>query len=116
MLFLDYANDKNLTEAEKDIIQFLIEKKLAGKTLSIRAAANDLFVSTATIIRLCKKLGFSGYSEFIYNLNLKVTKMLDQEVEYVDSIHQPLIEAVSSFKRNYKQTIDSLDETTIELR
>lgn len=115
MLFLDYANDKNLTEAEKEITYFLIQKKLAGETLSIRAAANDLFVSTATIIRLCKKLGFSGYSEFIYNLNLKVTKMLDQEVEYVDSIHQPLIDAVSSFKQNYKQTIDSLDETSIEL-
>lgn len=104
MLFLDYANDKNLTESEKDIIHFLIQKKLAGETLSIRAAANDLFVSTATIIRLCKKLGFSGYSEFIYNLNLKVTKMLNQEVEYVDSIHQPLVESVVSFKQTKLST------------
>lgn len=114
MVFFDYINDKNLTSAEQDILLFLIKKKMERETLSIRAAANKLFVSTTTIIRLCKKLGFSGYSEFAYHLNLKVTKMLDQDIELVEDIHQPLTEAVQLFKQHFAQTFEGLHEKSIE--
>ena len=113
-LYFDYANEKHLTEAEKDILLFLIRKKLENETLSIRAAALELFVSTTTIIRLCKKLGFSGYSEFIYHLNLKASKLVDNDAEYIEDIHQPLIETVNVFKQHFEQTFDSLNEKSIE--
>ncbi|SDM89292.1 hypothetical protein [Bacillus sp. OK048] len=45
-VFLDYINDKDLNQSEKDILSFLIEKKFENQSLSIRKAADDLFVST----------------------------------------------------------------------
>ncbi|MDE5053222.1 MurR/RpiR family transcriptional regulator [Niallia taxi] len=113
-LFFDYSSERHLTNTEKEILLFLIRKKLENQTLSIRLAANELFVSTTTIIRLCKKLGFSGYSEFIYHLNLKASKLVEDDAEYIDEIHQPLIEAVETFKQHFEQTFDSLNEQSIE--
>lgn len=58
-IFLDYIHDKDLNQSEKDILFYLIQKKFENQQLSIRKAADDLFVSTTSIIRVCKKLGFS---------------------------------------------------------
>ncbi|MDT3425346.1 DNA-binding MurR/RpiR family transcriptional regulator [Paenibacillus forsythiae] len=113
IVYQDYANERNLNQAESDILHFLIDKKFDGQHLSIRSAANDLFVSTTTIIRLCKKLGFSGYSEFVYNLNLKVSKMLAGNVQSVEDIHQSLAESILTFRRNFDQTFDSLNQSAI---
>lgn len=35
--------------------------------ITVRELAQATFVSTATIMRLCQKLGFSGFSEFIWH-------------------------------------------------
>lgn len=113
IVLLDYTNDRNLTDAEKEILLFLIQKKFDEETLSIRNAANELYVSTTTIIRLCKKLGFTGYSEFIYHLNLKVAKMIDRDVPLVEGIHEPLTDALQSFNQHFEQTFSSIDETMI---
>ena len=93
--FLDYIHDKDLNQSEKDILSFIIQKRFEDQPLSLRKAADDLFVSTTSIIRVCKKLGFSGYSEFIYNLGLKVTQMavlkLSQLLKFIDPTRRPLM-------------------------
>lgn len=53
---------------------------------SIRKLANDIHVSTATIVRFCKKLGCEGFMELKYKLKESIT-----EGEYKNQI------AVSSF-------------------
>jgi DNA-binding MurR/RpiR family transcriptional regulator len=113
-IFLDYSNDRELSEAEKDILHFLIQKKFENEQLSIRKAADELFVSTTSIIRLCKKLGFSGYSEFIYNLSLKVKQMLDPDTERIAEIHQPMEAAMSEFIDHFHTTFKSIDEKSIQ--
>ncbi|MBU5214229.1 MurR/RpiR family transcriptional regulator [Heyndrickxia oleronia] len=113
-IFLDYVNDKELNQSERDILAFLIEKRFVGGPLSIRKAADELFVSTTSIIRLCKKLGFSGYSEFIYHLGLKVSNLPEHMSESVVGIHQPLEDKVSEFIQHYHLTFHSIDETHIQ--
>ncbi|HZG71406.1 MAG TPA: MurR/RpiR family transcriptional regulator [Chondromyces sp.] len=113
-IFLDYTHDKDLNESEKEILYFLIQKKFEDQQLSIRKAADDLFVSTTSIIRVCKKLGFSGYSEFNYNLGLKVKRMLDTDAELVADIHQPLAYTTSEFIKNFQATFDAIDEKSME--
>ncbi len=115
-VYLDYANDKDLNPSEENILLFLIRSKFENKTLSIRKAANELFVSTTSIIRLCKKLGFSGYSEFSYHLALKVKRSLslDSEAGTVEGIDLPLDTAVSEFIENYQATLDAIDQASIQ--
>ncbi|ASB88205.1 MurR/RpiR family transcriptional regulator [Bacillus sonorensis] len=114
-ILMDYAMDRNLNQSEKDILSFLIQKKMEGEQLSIRKAANKLFVSTTSILRLCKKLGFSGYTEFIYNLGLKVAKMPDTEAEFLEGIHSPLETKRKEFMQNYELTFLSLNETHVQV-
>jgi DNA-binding MurR/RpiR family transcriptional regulator len=113
-VFLDYIHDKDLNQSEKDILSYLIQKKFKSQQLSIRKAAGDLFVSTTSIIRVCKKLGFSGYSEITYNLGLKVTKMIDSESESVAGIHGPYEENLKEFSKNFKLTFEATGEKNIE--
>lgn len=55
-----------LTHAEYRILSYLIDNPSQIGKLTIRQLAETNFVSTTTIMRLCQKLGFSGYSELVY--------------------------------------------------
>lgn len=58
--------------AEKDLVGYLMEKPEEAAKLSIHVLAEKTYTSAATIIRLCKKLGFSGYKEFNSSLNYEI--------------------------------------------
>ncbi len=109
---MDYASDHDLNPSEEEILSFLIESHDKGEQLSIRRAADQLFVSTTSIIRLCKKLGFSGYSEFIFNLGLKVKNM--QDPGPATSLHDPLVRKKEEFLSNARWTLDSIGEDSIK--
>lgn len=57
----------SLTRAEYRVLAHLTEHTLLVGNITVRQLAQATFVSTATIMRLCQKLGFSGYSEFIWH-------------------------------------------------
>ena len=58
---------ESLTRAEYRVLAHLTEHPLLVGNITVRQLAQATFVSTATIMRLCQKLGFSGYSEFIWH-------------------------------------------------
>lgn len=55
--------------AEKNLIHYLLENPEEAARLSVHTLAGRTYTSASTIIRLCKKLGFSGYKELITSLN-----------------------------------------------
>ena len=57
-----------LNVSEAQILRYLNKKKPELKQLGIRDVAKETFVSTATIVNMAKKIGFSGYSELVYAL------------------------------------------------
>ena len=57
----------SLTRAEYRVLAHLTEHPLLVGNITVRELAKATFVSTATIMRLCQKLGFSGFSEFIWH-------------------------------------------------
>lgn len=57
----------SLTRAEYRVLAHLTDHPLLVGNITVRQLAQATFVSTATIMRLCQKLGFSGYSEFIWH-------------------------------------------------
>lgn len=56
----------NLTELENKILNKIHFYILKDKKVGIETIAKDCFVSKGAIIKLAKKLGFSGYSEMYY--------------------------------------------------
>ena len=58
-----------LTRLEKEVLDFILEspRSVVDKTLDELSA--EIFVSTATISRTAKRLGFKGYQELRYSLS-----------------------------------------------
>ena len=59
-----------LSEDEQKIITSIAAHLERGeKRVGIQQVATENFVSTATIVKMCKRLGFEGYSELYYYLS-----------------------------------------------
>ncbi|MGY5955887.1 RpiR family transcriptional regulator [Kosakonia sp. BK9b] len=94
---------ESLTRAEYRVLAHLTEHPLLVGNITIRELAQATFVSTATIIRLCQKLGFSGYSEFIWygkQLLADTPRIAEQQPEGTAEL--PALFA--QFMANYQQT------------
>lgn len=58
----------SLSHLEIEALRYIEANACKVVELSIKDLSNQSFISTATIMRLCKKLGYSGFSEFKYDL------------------------------------------------
>lgn len=57
-----------LNDSESRALRFMDQNKEGLKKIGIREVAKHAYVSTATIVNMCKKIGFSGYSELVFSL------------------------------------------------
>ena len=62
----EVKNDLSIKELE--VAQYIISHSQAVKNMSIQTLAKLNCVSTSTILRLCNKLGYSGFSDFKVDL------------------------------------------------
>lgn len=74
ILHLDDAIIKSLSSSELDVLKFIYENSQEVSQMSIHDFSNAISYSSATILRFCKKLGFSGYAEFKYALRSELKK------------------------------------------
>lgn len=74
--FFDFVNDKVclLNKTENKIFDYVVKNQDDVKSMSIRKLAKECYVSTTTLFRFVKKLGFTGYNEFISTLRLSGSK------------------------------------------
>ena len=69
MINLKLREVKNdLSVKELEVAQYIISHSQAVKNMSIQTLAKLNCVSTSTILRLCNKLGYSGFSDFKVDL------------------------------------------------
>jgi len=59
---------RNLNQNERQVYKYVIKNMDMVKNLSIREFAEKQFVSTTTVFRFTRKLGFSGFADFIESL------------------------------------------------
>lgn len=64
----EIVNKYNLNIDETNIVKYLYENKENLREIGVRKVSADNYVSTTMVIKLAKKLGFSGYSELIFNI------------------------------------------------
>ncbi len=73
-LHLDDAVIKSLSSNELNILKFVYEHTEEVLDMSIQCLASQTAYSSATILRFCKKLGYSGFAEFKYALRAEGKK------------------------------------------
>ena len=81
--------NKGLTETEVKVLNYIIDNIEDVNKLGVRGIAKNNFTSTSTIMRLSKKLGYSGFLEMQYNLSdLKRNGLGDNlnESDFLDSL------------------------------
>lgn len=103
MNFFEQANAhiRDLNDNERKLFDYIIRNIDTVKEMRIRTLAEACFVSTTTIMRFTKKLGFEGYRDFIESLRLasyqvqqtKLPKVLGRE-SYSEEYLKNIIESV----------------------
>ena len=104
-----------LSHNEQTIMTYVIKNMQAVKNMSIRDLANTCFVSTTTIFRFVKKLGYKGYSEFITALSeteaetrkIQIPSIIEKE-NYSDSYLKNIVEAVKVITNEKYEKFDSI--------
>ena len=86
-----------LSPNEQGIMTYIVKNMHAVKNMSIRDLAAQCFVSTTTIFRLVKKLGYEGYSEFV--------GAIDETEAETRKIHIPSIIQNENYRDSYLKNI-----------
>lgn len=76
MLIEQLFGKKKLTDSEKQIVDFIEANPRIVINLSLEELSEQCYVSQASIIRLCKKLGTKGFAEFKIRLASELSAFL----------------------------------------
>ncbi len=82
------TDGKNLTKVETDVLQYIIEHMDSVLKIGVRGVAKENYTSTSTIMRLTKKLGYSGFVDMYYKLLPLVEHQQEStaiEMEFINS-------------------------------
>ncbi len=85
---------KNLTENEQAVLEYLMVHLDTALSQGVRSIARDNYTSTSTIMRLAKKLGYSGFVDMCYNLRVMASEPGDifhEEMNFLKKFCQPSI-------------------------
>ncbi|WP_232697487.1 MurR/RpiR family transcriptional regulator [Brevibacillus daliensis] len=103
---------QSLSESERYLLDYLHNHLESIPTMSIVKLSEEASVSTATIVRLMKKIGFDGYTSFKYDIKDQLHSAI-----YSDSIQQIDSKIKQAIKKNeieVMNTISMLNIGTIE--
>ncbi|HHX79212.1 MAG TPA: MurR/RpiR family transcriptional regulator [Acholeplasmataceae bacterium] len=77
----------NLSVAEQSVLDYLIENKSTLKEFTVEGIAKAAYTSPASVVRMCKKLGYDGFKDFKVDFILANSKIEIPDVkEYTDVI------------------------------
>lgn len=71
---------KSLSQPELDILRYAYENTETLLDMSIQHLSQQVSYSPATVLRFCKKLGYSGFAEFKYALRAELRDREDAPV------------------------------------
>lgn len=100
----------SLSPSEKKVGQFILEKPEQISNLSIGELAEKSGSSEATVVRLCKLLGFNGYKDFKISITKDIAYMSreDEGEQYTDVEPGDTLESiVQNISYNNKKSIDN---------
>ncbi|MEH6943245.1 MurR/RpiR family transcriptional regulator [Bacillus sp. JJ722] len=103
-----------LSQLEKQVLEYILRNPERVTKLNVQEISKEIFVSTATISRTCKQLGFQGFQDMKYTLS----KLADSEEKQVN-FQSPSSFALGSHIQRIKEELDTtlqlIDEEKIKL-
>lgn len=109
MNFYDKVSESlpKLSTTEQNILNYIVKNLHLVKTMSIRDLSEVCFVSTTSIFRLVKKLGFEGYADF--------SDAVRETEEDSRKIHIPSIVSNDNYRDSYlKNVVEAVKVITDE--
>ena len=80
-------NKELLSNAERGVLDYLIENKEKLKDFSVKKIAEYAYTSPASVVRMCKKLGYKGFKDFRVDFILSNSKVeIPDDREYQDVV------------------------------
>lgn len=118
-LFEQLNNEQLFTKTEHEIVAYIKENPNLIANMSIKELAKQTYSSNASIIRICKKLGFSGYKDFkiAYMRNIESLKYVNNDIDFSFPFqkNEPTWQIINSLASVYKESIDLINaELNIE--
>lgn len=104
--------NKKLTEREIEVLKYIIENIDSVNKMGVRGIAKENFTSTTTIMRLAKKLGYSGFLEMQYNLNSIAKNSTIEDLNKINFIESLNMESL--LKMNERKDIDNFIDILLE--
>ena len=109
-LFINLKENKDLSKNERVLADYILKHPKDVLKMSSKDLGKVCFVSTATVYRLCDKLGLSGFSD----LKIKITSSLDDyrksnedfNFDFPVNQFQTHYEIIQKIKEDYEQTLN----------
>ncbi|MET3656253.1 MULTISPECIES: MurR/RpiR family transcriptional regulator [Sporosarcina] len=97
-----------LSATERFLLEYIHQNIDEIATMSIVTLSERATVSTATIVRLMKKIGYEGYTSFKYRL-MQNKKMVD----YDDQLHDIDVDIKKAIKKNEEEVFRTIQLLSI---
>lgn len=101
-----------LSDSEKYLLSYIQDHLSEMPEISIVRLSQNANVSTATIVRTMKKLGYDGFTSF--KIRLKDEHQLTPEFSIVEQVDNKIKEVILKNEHEVSKTIQMLDRGTIE--
>ena len=102
-----YEHEFQMNDTDDEIADYLLRNRGRLKDLSIQKIAADLFVAPNAIMRLSKKLGYSGFAELKFSL-------IREEPETGKTDRTVGGDLMASLPENIARTLDVIDEAELQ--
>lgn len=106
---INIMNETNKDETYHELARILVENIDKIKNLSITQLADLCFVSTSTISRFCRELGFSNFSAFKTALEGSYGFEIDYNNEYKDS-NTSINDKLSYLQKETFETLNAIED------
>ena len=108
-IFTQLRNTKNLTNNEKQIVDFILDNPNAFLNMSSEQICKECFVSTTTLYRLCQKFNLSGLSDLKVKMSGSINSYLkenkDFDFDFPVKQNQSHYEILTKIREDYDQTL-----------
>ena len=95
----------SFTQAEETAARYFIEHPSSVVNKTIAAVAKEAGLTTTGIMRMCQKVGYSGYAEFRFSMNRHLISYGADEVEGASTMDH-LADAYASYLRKTAESLD----------
>jgi DNA-binding MurR/RpiR family transcriptional regulator len=103
---------EKMSEAELYLIRYIRENLNTIPKLSIVRLSEDANVSTATIVRTMKKLGYNGFTDF--KIRLKDENDQNPNFSIIEQVDEEIKDAILKNEQEVMRTIEMLNSGLIE--